>query len=664
MGELMYKARAKVAAAPAAQRMAAGPAGGHHAALQQSPWLHALAAQGNALSQGSRPANRTGLPDRLKAGVEALSGIALDDVHVHYNSPKPAQLRAHAYTRGTEIHVAPGQERHLPHEAWHVVQQAQGRVQPATRFKGMPINTDARLEGEADIMGAHALSVAGTSRHQPSVQRQPLQLKAASGTVPGVIQRVGDKMALTATDVSKESAEIQDLASKLKEIYTEHRKKKSDAREALDGKFASETADIGPKQKYVIGSIEINLFNMLKDNLENQPEKVKNIINNKLEKKLGKKQEDLDRINLSKAEKNSLIDELKIEYSGIYENIFKQIKERSNKPEEFTIKSLEHIVNTPARSYGLHKISDLFVQGYEKNYMATGMKYEKIVEEWKKYAKEKNYSLNTDKYGNFFVKNSQGHFVHIATVYFGDERFEAIPTENIILNQGTKDEERREIFKHRESGVHYVRDAHGLFVRRYVSRALNQFDNPPDGDGVQINADPRPKPGTKPGSSKQTWAQIATLIPNMAPDARNKEILNHQRGKEAQGGSPFVSFTTTKHPIFGSTAKKFGSGHSVATIDLAHIPRLKLFDTHTAAAMKRIYAIDDPVPDMPYAEGVKLYERNSAARDAMRTREIVVAGDIPLEAIIAVKDEIGRDYERADARSKFKRPRSSGGGST
>ena len=62
------------------------------------------------------PPNRTGLPDRLKSGIEQLSGYAMDDVRVHYNSPKPAQLQAHAYTQGTNIHVAAGQEKHLPHE--------------------------------------------------------------------------------------------------------------------------------------------------------------------------------------------------------------------------------------------------------------------------------------------------------------------------------------------------------------------------------------------------------------------------------------------------------------------------------------------------------------------------------------------------------------------
>jgi hypothetical protein len=79
--------------------------------------------------------NKTGLPDTLKVGIEHLSGMTLDHVQVHYNSDKPAQFQAFAYTRSMEIHVAPGQERHLPHEAWHVVQQAQGRV-PALGPRG------------------------------------------------------------------------------------------------------------------------------------------------------------------------------------------------------------------------------------------------------------------------------------------------------------------------------------------------------------------------------------------------------------------------------------------------------------------------------------------------------------------------------------------------
>jgi hypothetical protein len=96
-----------------------------------------------------RKENKTGLPDTLKSGIENLSGISMDDVKVHFNSSQPAQLNAHAYAQGTDIHIAPGQEKHLPHEAWHVVQQKQGRVRPTMQLKNkVNINDDKGLEKE------------------------------------------------------------------------------------------------------------------------------------------------------------------------------------------------------------------------------------------------------------------------------------------------------------------------------------------------------------------------------------------------------------------------------------------------------------------------------------------------------------------------------------
>ena len=107
-------------------------------------------------AEAPRP-NNTGMPDNLKAGIESLSGFSMDDVRVHYNSSKPATVQALAYTQGTDIHVAPGQEKHLPHEAWHVAQQMAGRVSPTTNINGMPVNDNAALEHEADVMGERAV---------------------------------------------------------------------------------------------------------------------------------------------------------------------------------------------------------------------------------------------------------------------------------------------------------------------------------------------------------------------------------------------------------------------------------------------------------------------------------------------------------------------------
>jgi Domain of unknown function (DUF4157) len=121
-----------------------------------------------------RQPNTTGLPDNLKSGIENLSGHSLDDVKVHYNSSQPAQLNAHAYAQGTDIHIASGQEKHLPHEAWHVVQQKEGRVKPTKQLKSkVNINDDVSLEKEADVMGAKALIQRHTKKtgHALSIRR-------------------------------------------------------------------------------------------------------------------------------------------------------------------------------------------------------------------------------------------------------------------------------------------------------------------------------------------------------------------------------------------------------------------------------------------------------------------------------------------------------------
>jgi hypothetical protein len=147
--------------------------------------IQAKEADSASVSQ-AQTENKTGLPDNLKVGIENLCGIAMDDVRVHYNCSKPAELQALAYTQGTDIHVAPGQEEHLPHEAWHVVQQMQGRVRPTIQALGVGINDDRELETEADVMGAKAI-------HLPQNAYQPMVSQPSIPIVPvnsDAIQRI------------------------------------------------------------------------------------------------------------------------------------------------------------------------------------------------------------------------------------------------------------------------------------------------------------------------------------------------------------------------------------------------------------------------------------------------------------------------------------------
>jgi|GEM_PF-6096634 len=159
-------------------------------------------------------ANKTGLPDNLKSGVENLSGHSLDDVQVYYNSAKPQRLQAHAYAQGADIHVAPGQEQHLPHEAWHVAQQKQGRVKPTMQMKaGVAINDNAGLEQEAEAMGRKALD-------QPGAARQ-LRARTTAASAPAQLVKDPGKRSVLDTRINDLKAEAVTILSKMMVLGTD-----------------------------------------------------------------------------------------------------------------------------------------------------------------------------------------------------------------------------------------------------------------------------------------------------------------------------------------------------------------------------------------------------------------------------------------------------------
>ena len=90
----------------------------------------------------------------------------MNDVRVHANSSRPKQIHAHAYTQGADIYLGPGQERHLAHEAWHVVQQKRGGVKPTLSLSGAAINDDPAFERDADRMAAKLRTMSSASTHR------------------------------------------------------------------------------------------------------------------------------------------------------------------------------------------------------------------------------------------------------------------------------------------------------------------------------------------------------------------------------------------------------------------------------------------------------------------------------------------------------------------
>ena len=105
------------------------------------------------------------MPEAVQSKMESAIGADFSDVNIHVGS-QASDVGALAYTQGSDIHFAPGQynpdsssgQQLLGHELAHVKQQREGRVQPTTQAKGLPINDDPGLEREADRMGQKAAS--------------------------------------------------------------------------------------------------------------------------------------------------------------------------------------------------------------------------------------------------------------------------------------------------------------------------------------------------------------------------------------------------------------------------------------------------------------------------------------------------------------------------
>lgn len=136
--------------------------------------------------EGQKKINKTGIPDRLKAVVEHFSGFSLDEVRVHYNSDKPALMNAHAYAEGLNIYIGPGQEKHLAHEVWHVVQQMKGDVKATKEVNGVGINDNKGLEKDAASMGIKASKTKEMATQETNM---PLLNKDVSNGVPQLVEK-------------------------------------------------------------------------------------------------------------------------------------------------------------------------------------------------------------------------------------------------------------------------------------------------------------------------------------------------------------------------------------------------------------------------------------------------------------------------------------------
>jgi len=213
--------------------------------------------------QGARAPNQTGMPDQLKERVEAASGHDLSDVRVHHGSDEPAKVRANAFARGSEIHLGPGQEQHLAHEAWHVVQQKEGRVKPTLLAKGAPVNADPSLEAEADREGARAASGdfrPAAPRASVATASAPMQLnqQAAQDYTPTTARAASNAFASHLADGDFSFAGALARGTERNGDHTMLNLSKGDIRDAIEAHLLALSDDdsdaLGDDFEFVVGA--------------------------------------------------------------------------------------------------------------------------------------------------------------------------------------------------------------------------------------------------------------------------------------------------------------------------------------------------------------------------------------------------------------------------
>lgn len=190
--------------------------------------------------------NQTGIPDKMKAHFESAGGLPLDDVKVHYQSEKPAQLQALAYTQGSHVYVGPGQEKHLPHELVHVIQQKSGRVQATGTEKGMAVNDSPELEKEAD-----SITIRGYSGPK-AMSALPVQMKLLGNPTPT------DAKSLIEQQFSiqdKRPEEVQEMVNSQHTDEGRNRYRYTTAGFEYEFLQMKETAGMGDAQKQFMKSI-------------------------------------------------------------------------------------------------------------------------------------------------------------------------------------------------------------------------------------------------------------------------------------------------------------------------------------------------------------------------------------------------------------------------
>lgn len=210
------------AAATGAPDAAVGP--GAPRAPRYNPFATHMGVAGAPAASGAGSA----MPREVQHEMESAFATSFSDVRIHEDASADA-MGARAYTRGRDIHFAPGEyqpateagQALLGHELAHVVQQSRGRVQATAQLRSVAVNDSPELEREADQAGLQAArgGRAGVTGGGPGGP-------ASASTAP--VQRaikIGSSEAPVALDHAQEIAQRTDhdaMTEKLMQWYVGH----------------------------------------------------------------------------------------------------------------------------------------------------------------------------------------------------------------------------------------------------------------------------------------------------------------------------------------------------------------------------------------------------------------------------------------------------------
>lgn len=307
------------------------------------------------------------------------------------------------------------------------------------------------------------------------------------------------------------------------------------------------------------------------------------------------------------------------------------------------------------------------VRQYEKDYLATSPRPYKIMKDevTRRFTNRKenqNRRIRFDEGTNpkspteikviyNLGRESQTEVV-IATVYFDDDRVQKLPSQAGQTN---------EVYAFRASPTHdtsiqFVKDCHGVLIRRFALRAISEDDkkNLDAGKGItakmlnpknnitykeQANYSwksgvPTATPDNKLGGEAHTYASPAVSI-------TDEQAVFFQLQK---GSQRYISLTTTKHKIYGNKGEPFlKDQNGYIVVDLARIPKEHIYDVHTAAGLSKAAGI----PETVFKESIskeaanEITPQDRAARDTIRTREVLVRGAIARDAIVYYSGDVG-----------------------